>query len=388
MFYGSPVVADSPTGAPTTLVSEARNPRALLKINNNVIRQIDSLEYTENNYYNPDSFRVTLPLYSTIDAITIEDWLSQESILVEIFTGFPNDPVNYSIGDLQSLVVGSINDLNVEIFNNGGGFVTFNGFDLSKKLIDTKTTQKYQNQTSSQIATTIANEQGLTPVVTATTQQAGVYYNQDWVQLGNETTQWDLLTYLAQHEGFTVFARGQSLYFQPREMQSSTPYVFEGQTLEGRGTPLFNGTKLIMSRNMNFAPDVVVNVISWGSKTGHVQVKVTGHKTKAGTKSSATKSIGQPQVYTYSIPGLSKEQALQRAQSLLQDISMHERLLEISCPANNVLRKDSIIQLKGISPSADQTYYPDTITRRMAPGQGYNMEVRAKNHSPQSMVTI
>lgn len=388
MFLGSPTTSGVAGIGPSPLRPQANNPRALLKINDHIIRRIDSLEYIENNYYQPDSFRAVLPLYHQADAINIEYWLSQPAILVEVFTGYPHDAVNYGVGDLQSLVLGGINDLGVKVFENGGGFIEFNGFDLSKKFIDNKTTEKYQNQTSSQIATILANNRGLTPVVTPTTTPAGFYYNQDYVQLGNQVTEWDLLTYLAQNEGFTVFVRGMSLYFQPRTVDTSTPYLFQANTPEN-GSPIFNGTRLVVSRNLNYARDVIVNINSWNAKSGKVTAQVRGTPTKKTVLSAAAQPIGQAQTFTYFIPGLSKQQAIERGQKILEDISIHERILDVKCPADNNLRKDTVIQLKGVSPSADQTYYPDTITRMMDGRSGaYTMEVRAKNHSPQSVVTI
>lgn len=368
--------------------SQARSARALIKINDTIIRKIDSIEYIENNYYQPDSFRCVLPLYNLDQKIDIEYWLSQPAIMVEIFIGFPNDPVNYGIGDLQSMVIGGINDLGIKVFDNGGGYVTFNGFDLSKSFIDNKTTEKFQNQKTSDVAITLAKRRGLNPVVTATNVLAGFYYTQDYVQLGNEVTEWDLLTYLAQKDGFQVFVRGKDLHYQPRVLQSNAPYLFQALTPE-KGNPTFNGTRLVLSRNFNYARDVIVNVTSWNAKTGKVTAQAKGSPTRKTVLAAAAQPIGQAQTFDYLIPGLSKQQAIERAQKLLADISIHERIIDISAPGDNLLRKDSVIQLRGVSVSADQTYYPDTITRMMDGNSGaYTMEVRAKNHSPQSTVII
>jgi phage protein D len=368
------------------LVSQARTPRALIQINGQTVREVEYLEYVENNFYLSDSFHVKLPLYNLQEALTIEYWLSQPAILVELFVGFPQDPISYSISDLQSLILGGINNLNVRVFDNGG-YVEFDGFDLSKKFIDNKTTEKYPNLTASDIAIKLAQEQGLTPVVTPTTQKVGYYYAQDYVQLQTEITEWDLLVYLAQQEGFQVFVRGKSLYFQPRPLTSPNPYVFQAQTLENGQLASFNGTQLVVSRNLNYARDVIVKIRSWNAKTGRVEVEARATPNKKTVLAAAAQPIGEAQTFQYTIPGLSKEQALIRARQILEDISQHERVLQASCPGDNILRKDSVIALKGVSTSADQTYYPDTITRTISPG-GYTMQVRAKNHSPQSVVVI
>lgn len=369
------------------LVSQARNPRALIKINDTVVREVESLEYIENNLYLSDSFHVKLPLYNIQEALNIEYWLSQPAILVELFIGFPQNPLVYGINDLQSLILGGINNLQVRVFDSGG-YVEFDGFDLSKKFIDNKTTEKYPNQFASDIAIKLAIKEGLTPVVTPTNTPVGYYYTQDYVQLQTEVTEWDLLTYLAQNEGFQVFVRGKSLYFQPRPIQSTNPYLLQATTLENGQLASFNGESLIVSRNLNYSRDVIVTIRSWNAKTGRVQVKLSGNPIRKQTVAAVAQPVGEAQTYEYSIPGLTKEQAIIQARKLIEEITQHERLLEARLPGDNLLHKDSIIQLQGVSTSADQVYYPDTITRRISPTEGYCMEVRAKNHSPQSVVII
>lgn len=376
------------------LLSQARNPRALIKINDNTVRKVEYVEYVENNFYLSDSFHVKMPLYNLQsqsdikqEIINIEYWLSQSAVLVELFAGFPSDPINYSPSDLQSLILGGINNLQVGVFDNGG-YVEFDGFDLSKKFVDNKTTEKYPNLTASDIATKLAQKRGLTPIVTKTTQNVGYYYNQDYVQLQSEVTEWDLLVYLAQKEGFQVFVRGKSLYFQPRPMQSATPYLLQATTLEKGQLASFNGKNLVVARNLNYARDVIVKIKSWNARTGRVQVEAKATPNKKTVLAAAAQPVGEAQTYQYIIPGLTKEQAIIQAQKLLEDITQHERLLQAQLPGDNLLRKDTVIQLKGVSTSADQVYYPDTITRRISPTDGYSMEVRAKNHSPASTVVI
>jgi phage protein D len=368
------------------LLSQVRNPRALIKVNEHVIREVEYVEYVENNFYLSDSFHVKMPLYNLKEALEIEYWLSQPAILVELLVGFPQNPLSYGVGDLDSLIIGGINNLNVRVFDNGG-YVEFDGFDLSKKFVDNKTTEKYPNLTASDIAIKLAQKRGLTPVVTQTTQNVGYYYTQDYVQLQTEVTEWDLLVYLAQKEGFQVFVRGQTLYFQPRPLTSDKPYLLQATTLENGQLATFNGTSLTVSRNLNYARDVIVKVISWNARTGRVEAQATATPNKKTVLAAAAQPVGEAQTYNYVIPGLTKEQALIQAQKLLEDITQHERLIQAHLPGDNLLHKDSVIQLKGVSASADQSYYPDTITRTITP-QGYTMQVRAKNHSPASVVVI
>lgn len=366
------------------LIGQARNPRALLKLNDNIIRKLDHIEYVENNVSQPDSFHARMPLYNLSDVVDIEYWMSQPAILAEVLMGFPNDPSNYGPQDLDSMIIGAVNNINLHVFENGSGMVDIDGFDLSKKFIDNQTVEKYPNNTSSQIATILANKEGLTPIVTATTEPAGYYYQQDFIQLGAAMTEWDLLTFLAQKEGFQVFVRGQSLYFQPQQTQTQNPWLLQVQTPEGGNTAVMNGTSLTVSRNLNYAKDVIVTVISMNSASGRVSETVRVRKTKNAVVASAAQIVGQAQTFTYRIPGLSKQQALARAQQLAQNITIHEKVIKFDTPGDSVLHKDSLIQVQGVSPSTDQIYYPDTITRSISNGN-YNMQVVCKNHSTQNV---
>jgi hypothetical protein len=369
------------------LVPVSRQPRALLKVNGEIIREIESLEYVENNYYMADSFHAKLPIYNRRDALDLDYFFSQPAIMVEILIGFPSNPDTYGVADLQSLIMGGIDQLDADVLSNSGCGYQIVGRDLSKLFIDNKIIYKYPNKTASEIATILANNRGLNPIVTKTDTNVGYYYNQDFVNLNDQRTEWDLLIYLAQQEGFIVFVRGKDLFFQPAPTVSQNPYILDAVTLERGQTANFNGSYLRVSRNLNYARDVVVTVRSHNAKTGHVEVTAKSTLDAKHALAGAAQPLGEAQKYQFTIPGLSKQQALMQAQKILANITQHERLLESRVPGDNLLRKDSVIQLKGVAPSIDQTYYPDTITRRIASTQqGYSMEIRAKNHSPLSVV--
>lgn len=374
---------------PSSFQSVSRNPRALVKVNDIVIRKLIEVEYVENNTYVPDTFRVRLPLYTLDNGIPIDYWLSQPAILVNIYMGFPTDPYNYGTGDLENMVVGGIDQLDVHIFENGG-VVEFSGRDLTSKFVDNKTTEKYPNKTASEIVTILANKEGLTPVVTSTTTKAGYYYTQDYVQLGSAIPEWDLLTYLAQRENFQVFVRGENLYFQPfPDENAADPYVLQAQTLENGQMASFNGKTLTITRNLNYARDVIVRVRSWNAKTGKVDVSMRATPNKKTVVAAIAQPIGEAQTFEYFYPGLSREQAIVRATNILKKITLWEKVIQTDLPGDDLLRKDDLIELRGVSDSANQTYYPDTITRTIsADSGGYSMQVRAKNHSPQSIVLI
>jgi hypothetical protein len=97
--------------------------------------------------------------------------------------------------------------------------------------------------------------------------------------------------------------------------------------------------------------------------------------------------FGQPQVYSYTIPGLTKQEALVKAQALLSEISKHEMRLEAHLPADNILTAQTLVTVQGTGTPFDQVYFPDSVIRSMDDG-GYRMQLAAKNHSPETTVTL
>jgi len=170
-------------------------------------------EVINNNYYSADTFRVVLALKQAPPWFDI-DMLSTQSIIpLEIIMG-PNP------NDTLSLIKGVVDDFDYDPLDDT---VELRGRDYTRYFIDTKSTQKWTNQTASQIAAVLAQGHGLdTSLITPTTQGIGgaVYDYQS--KVGDGRTEWDVLTWLtgqtvdADGNSFVVYVTGNSLYFGPR----------------------------------------------------------------------------------------------------------------------------------------------------------------------------
>jgi phage protein D len=64
------------------------------------------------------------------------------------------------------------------------------------------------------------------------------------------------------------------------------------------------------------------------------------------------------------------------------------KLEGLTIPGDNDLDTTSLIQLSGTGTAFDQVYFPDSITRRLSFDGGYEMTIEAKNHAPDSTVTL
>jgi phage protein D len=363
----------------------ARQPRGLVKVNGEILPGWVSWETDNNTFYQADTFRVCFALSLMPYERDAAWWAARSEIFIEILVGFPADPENFTADELDSLIYGRVDDVT---FDPVGRKIEVSGRDLTSAFIDAKTTEKWPNHTASEIAADLAARHDLKAVVTKTETKSGRYYEIDHARLTDQRSEWDLLTWLAHEEQFMVYVKGRELHFEPKPSPDDDPYVLQWeQPTEDRGHPVFNGKTIAFSRNLTLANDVIVKVMSWNAKNkkGFTKTAQATHNKNTVLKGAA-QPIGEAQTYSYTIPGLTPEQALQRAQALLKEITAHEVKFSATLPADNLLGVTNIIQIIGTGTAFDQIYYPDSIVRHMSIGEGYTMSINAKNHSPESVV--
>jgi phage protein D len=370
-----------------TLPVKAANriPKGLVFINGELMAWTD-FRVTTTTFYQADTFDINLPLNGQKPGFGKDYFSSTPAMLIEIYAGFPSNPKNFSKSDLYNLITAQVDDVEVSEDQTSVNLI---GRDLTAKFIDSKTTEKFENMPASQIATLLAQRAGLTPVVTPTTVKAGYFYGIDHARMTNEQSEWDLLTYLAQESNFVVYVQGQSLFFKAAPTPSDNPYVIQETVPGNTGYPNINAVKVKYGRNLTLARDVIVKVRSWNAQypRGFIRTaKATPNKRTVIP--SKAQPIGDAQTYVRVIPNLTPEQALQRAQQILAQISQHERRIHVEMPGDNLLNKDSIIKLQGSNSDWDQIYFPSEIVRTMSLSEGYRMEVAAKNHSPNSETIV
>jgi phage protein D len=368
------------------LVPTGRQPRGAVKVNGELITGWVDFDLDNTNFFSADTFRCRFAgalLPTDRNAI----WFSnQQDMFVELFIGFPQNVSSFGPGDLKSWIYGQVDNIDVDPVTN---VIEVDGRDLTRVFIDTKTTQKWPNQTASQIATALAQAHGLTPVVTATTMPVGKYYEIDHVNMSDERSEWDILNYLADQEGFKVWVRGQSLYFQPPpDPSTTTPYQIVYQVQTTSTGPKANFENLKMKRALTVSRGIQVKIRSWNKK--YAKGFTVSYPSNTKTIKVGSSSIGAGgQIYSKRIDNLTQDQALQYAQNWYKQLVAHEMKLEgLEMPGDNDLDITSIIQFSGTGTAFDQQYFPDSIHRSMSFDGGYGMVVGAKNHAPDSQVIL
>lgn len=365
-----------------------RAPRSIVQVNGKSLIGWESWELDNNTFYQADTFRVRFVISALPPEFDAVWWAARTEIFIEIFAGFPSNPESFVAAELESLIYGRVDDLS---FDPVAGVIEASGRDLTSHFIDAKTTEKWPNRTASEIATELAVRRGLDVKATPTTKKTGTYYEIDHARLMDQRSEWDLLTWLAHEEGFMVYVKGKTLHFEPKPAETVEPYLLQWTPPRTNETdyPVFYGESLVFSRNLTLAKDVIVKVRSWNAKNkkGFTKIAQATHNKNTVLKGAA-QPLGEAQVYAYTIPGLTPEQALQRAQTLLKEITAHEVKLTAQLPADNILGVTNVIKVTGTGTAFDQIYYPDSIVRRMSMNEGYTMTINAKNHNPESETVL
>ncbi|MYM89548.1 hypothetical protein GTP91_20515 [Rugamonas sp. FT82W] len=357
--------------------SAASQPRGMVYANGVALSGVHSFEVENNAFFQADTFRLTLLISAQPAGRGLDFWSRQEQLELEFLLGFPADPDNVGKSGLGSFLLGYADAIDVDLDANT---LVLTGRDFSSKLIDVKRTKVFSSGTlvASDVVRQIAQAQGLTPVVTPTTVAAGGYYQIVKALVASDVSYWDIVTKLAQYEGYQVYVRGRELHFEPRAAKGADPYVLRWQA-DG-GAAWSNAMQLSFKRDLSLAKDLRVKVLSFHSKTNQAVSEVA--ERKRVTDGAAVAFGGEPQEYVRTFPNLDASQAQAKAKAILQELSAHEMGLTAELPGDVLLMPTSLIQVTGTGSAFDQTYYAASVTRRYSSEDGFRMTVHAKNQTP------
>ena len=356
------------------LQNTLRQPRGIVRVNGAALPGWIEWEVTNNTHRQSDTFRVCYAC-GKLPPNQNAAWLTaQAKIQIEIFAGFPQNPAGFDTSELTRWMIGNCDG---QSFDQERNTIELCGRDLTSEMIDTKTSEKFLNQKASDIAKTIASRHGFTADVDDTGSPDGTFYEIDHARINNAATEWDLLTELADNEGYNVWMDGTTLHFKSQDASSTGTYMIRWTPPDAqRAFPRANAMNLKFSRNnMLSQKNTAVTVNSWNAKQ---KAKFSGQATASRLEASGTLA------YIYNEPGLTQDQASRRAKEKLKGIIRNEMTLNASLPADNILTVRALVQVEGTGTAYDQTYWPVSVRRRMSFEEGYRMELDAKNHAPET----
>ena len=380
----------------TQAVKSGRNgvraARGIAVVNGYQVR-FDSFQVEQNGFSAADSFSLTLPFFVRdqqqgdkilANGKDFESMLVNADVLpVQLYVGYPKNPGKYTKDDLMQLMDGQMDTTEWDFDMSSGEKVILHGRNAVGKMIDTKIIEKFPNLTASAIATQFATEHGLTPVVTPTTELAGTYYNQQSAVLGRETTEWDLLIFLAKQENFIVRVKGKQLFFGPygtvvADAAQNTPgtvYDPDKQVYVIPYTWGYDIEHLHIERSPHAARDIEVIVITY-DRNGKARIV---ERALSSTQRSAriAQQVGERAKYsvTYVIPGLTREQAQKRAQQILDELSRNQLIGSIQCAGNSDCEIDRQIEIYGVGQGLSIPYYLNKVTHKFSLSDAYGLDM-------------
>jgi phage protein D len=374
------------------MLSAGRRPSGLVKVNGQGMPGWIEWEFDNNSNYQADTFRVTFAGKALPKDRDVAFLTSQGDITVEILAGFPTNPAAPTDSDLQSFIIGRVDDMQYDPVQNT---IELSGRDFTSQFIDAKTTEVFTNQSVQSIVKTLAARHNMTANVatniTPPATFAGSFFEIDSRRIANEHSEWDLLTLLAHETQCSVFVTGQTLNFLPaQDPTKNDTYVIDWTPPTATsGAPQANLVDLKFSRNLTLTKDAKVILTTWDRANGKpFKVTASATHTKNKVTRNASLPFSQPQIYSYTIPGLTRQQAVIKAQALLAEISKHEMRLDATLPGDNILTAQTLVTVQGTGTPFDQVYFPDSVVRSMSVSEGYTMRLAAKNHSPETTVTL
>lgn len=340
-----------------------RRPTLLVLADGVPVRGAMQAHVVNTNHAGADRFRVRAALSADL-AMGVAYWGAAEGTTIEIRFGLGGGSVLAIQGLIDRVELDAVRRV-----------VTLDGRDRTATLIEARTTEAFANQTSSEIASTLAARHGLTPEVTPTTTPVGRYWQleHDRVTLdrfSRASTEWDLLVSLAAHEGFDVWVRGATLFFQAAPAGRASVALRAVADAEGPA----NVIGLRLERSLTLARDIEVSVKSWNSKLAQGFTQ-TARATRGGRRH------GEVLRYAYVVPDLLPETALALAQRTLRALSAHERVIEAEMPGDLTLDARMLVRLAGTGSGWDQDYVIDEVARSFDLQSGFRQTVRARNLS-------
>ena len=307
-----------------------------------------------------DTFYAKLPLDN--DAGLDEDWWASTAPIPLTITA-AND---VAAGGAVTLLTGNVDEAQVDFVNRT---VEVRGRDLTGALIDLKTSEKWQNLTGKDLITNLAGRVGLTVQFSGDSDKAGLQYDQDYNEISDLDSAWNVIVSSAQRLGCIAFVKGTILYIQPLDQPPTSFYTFTYQRPTAGQRAAGNFVSLYATRNLSLAKDVSLEIASWQHKQG----KAIKSKFESKSASSGSDKL----LYQFRGANLTKEQQDRDAKSYLKQTLTHERSVRASLPGDVNISALMGFRLSGTGTDFDQDYVMADIAHQFSLGNGYTMMIDA-----------
>jgi phage protein D/phage baseplate assembly protein gpV len=287
---------------------------------------------------------------------------------VEIAMGREDQP--------DSALKGEITSLELEMRADGLPFLTVRGYDKAHRLNRQKRTRVFVNAKISDIVRTIGSGNGLSANV-EDTQVVHPHMFQD------NQTDWEFLRGMARTIGKQAYVRDNTLVFAAPETA--------GAALEQEFGISLRQLRLRMSASAQVHE---VEVRGWDPKGKQAVVGKAAQPGQTAPKDNYRTGGQVAEVFGYGKYLLndhavnSQQEATQRAQAILDEISGDFIQFDCVCLGDAELRPGRQVKLKGISNRFSGEYYVSAASHHITPDRGYLTTVTVCGRNPNSLTAL
>jgi len=302
---------------------------------------------------------------STIDDATNGNWLlstpSPVTIQIIFYAANGGEKVCVFMGIIDQVVVQPLKRV-----------LTVRGRDYSCLLMDTPLHSSFLNQTSSEIASSVAERHGLIGRITATTALVGAYSGDNHNKIileahSSVTTEWDILRSLANQEGFQFYIKKDTLIFLSpsdrtpahhmlTEIDIQDVTIFRDVSEEGESTAI------VKSWN------------TWDAKKYSNEISTT-----PAPQDSLESPMVQvaPRSVIFIHPNLANSRVISLSQRLQAAISTQRLTIYVSMLGNTNIDPQDMISIPGSYSTITQNYRIESIRYQFSASAGFIMRIRA-----------
>ena len=343
-------------------IQNVRQPRVYISIGGAMIPALTAT-VTRKATRHADTFSAELSVTEAtkfgFDCATWADWDPDQDVSV-VMSAMAGG------GDQTVMITGKID---LPVLTMETQTVSISGRDKSGGLTEKKRNQKFQNQKASDIVSTIAKDHGLNPVIVDTGDFAGKVYTQDLATLALNRADYEVLSQLAQREGYRWYVEGDDLVFEPKEAGGYGTYAIQ-YTPPGAGSAAYSVGNVI---TLKLGKD------STASRPQKVTAAGWHHGNKKLYKATANASgKGTTVEHRLHLNGNNQSQLEKKAKSHLNDMIRHELNLTATLPGDLSLDPHMALSLTGTGTIYDTTYQIDEVEFSMGWDDGFEATVHAK----------
>ena len=342
-------------------MSGSAEPVARVAIGGLACGTVTAVELEASAYRRAGTFRATLALDPSDPAIgfLLASGASPTASIAATIDLALGDP---AIAAWVPMFAGTIDELEHDV---GTGLLNISGRDATATLIDLVVTDQFLNQTSSDVASTLASRAGLSANVSATTTFTGQYYQIDHARnaLSSFTrfaNAWEILCALADLEGFECWVANGTLNFVPTPSAVGQTTSIDVGALQGGISNPLGFTRLRLERRLAIDAGVAVKVRSWNSRQ------------KTVVEQTVPPTGGDSATMVFVVPNATDDLALKKATSLYRDVARHGRAIAGDMVGELAMSPRDQINLTGTAGGGwDGTYVVDLVTRRIDARAGF-----------------